>query len=150
MKYLQKIIVLDTTRAANITDLTPALVQFALDSGIHSGQVLVYSRHTTAAIVINEKEYGLLNDIPLYLERLAPVTGDYQHDNIAMRLDCPSDEPKNAHAHLKALVLSTSQIIPILDGKLMLGRYQSVLLLDFDGRPKREVIFQASGEENET
>ncbi len=92
---------------------------------IQDGQVLLFSRHTTTALAINENEARLLEDIKVYLRKLAPESGHYLHNDLHLR-DVPEDEPINAHSHLMAMTLSTSEVIPLVQGKLALGTYQSL------------------------
>lgn len=105
----------------------------------------MFSRHTTTAIAINENEERLLVDIQHYLKRLAPPDAPYLHNDLHLR-DVPPDEPENAHSHLMAITLSTSEVIPIVEGKLALGTYQSILFLDLDGPRQRTLFVQISGE----
>ena len=107
--------------------------------------MLVFSRHTTTALAINEYEERLLEDIKVYLRKLAPESDKYLHNDLHLRI-VPPDEPMNAHSHLMAMTLSTSEVIPIIDGQLALGTYQSVLFFDLDGPRKRTVLVQISGE----
>lgn len=144
MKIATKILTLDTDEGISIHNLTPAIEAFVAETGIQAGQVLVYSRHTTTAIAINEYEERLLADIKAFLAKLAPPSDRYLHNDLHLR-DVPPDEPENAHAHLMAIVLGTSETLPIADGKLGLGTYQAVLLADLDGPRRRSVCLQAIG-----
>jgi secondary thiamine-phosphate synthase enzyme len=114
-------------------------------TSITNGQVIVFSRHTTTALAINEDEQRLLEDTKVYLRKLAPESERYLHNDLHLR-DVPEDEPMNAHSHLMAMTLSTSEVIPIVDGKLALGTYQSVLFFELDGPRTRTVFCQISGE----
>ncbi len=144
MKIATKILTLDTAEGISIHNLTPAIAAFVAETGIQAGQVLVYSRHTTTAIAINEYEERLLADIKAFLAKLAPPGDRYLHNDLHLR-DVPPDEPENAHAHLMAIVLGNSETLPIADGKLGLGTYQAVLLADLDGPRRRSVCLQAIG-----
>jgi secondary thiamine-phosphate synthase enzyme len=104
----------------NITADIQALINA---QGLQQGQALVFSCHTTTALTINEDEDRLLIDIQTYLKKLAPPDHRYLHNDLHLR-DVPPDEPINAHAHLMAITLSTSETIPIIDGCLALGTYQ--------------------------
>ena len=105
----------------------------------------MFSRHTTTALAVNEYEERLLEDIKTYLRKLAPESEPYLHNDLHLR-DVPEDEPINAHSHLMAITLNNSEVIPIVDGKLALGTYQSVMLLELDGPRQRQVFLQISGE----
>ncbi|WP_010479161.1 secondary thiamine-phosphate synthase enzyme YjbQ [Acaryochloris sp. CCMEE 5410] len=100
---------------------------------------------TTTALAINEYEERLLEDIKVYLHKLAPANQRYLHNDLHLR-DVPEDEPENAHSHLMAITLSSSEVVPIVEGQLALGTYQSVLLLELDGPRQRTVFLQLSGE----
>lgn len=144
MQVVHQILNIETDPEIGIYNITPQIQQLVASTGIQNGQVLVFSRHTTTALAINEYEARLLEDIKSYLRKLAPPTGSYLHNDLHLR-DVPPDEPMNAHSHLMAMTLSTSEIVPIVNGKLALGTYQSVLLLELDGPRKRTVFVQASG-----
>ena len=111
-----------------------------------NGQVLIFSRHTTTALAINEYEERLLTDTKVYLSKLAPYSNKYLHNDLNLRPNISPDEPMNAHSHLMAMTLSTSEVIPIVDGKLALGTYQSVLFFELDGARNRTIFCQISGE----
>lgn len=145
MKIIHEIITLETDRSIGIYNVTPTIEDNLATVGIQNGQVLVFSRHTTTALAINEYEERLLEDIKVYLRKLAPEKDKYLHDDLHLRI-VPSDEPMNAHSHLMAMTLSTSEVIPIVDGKLALGTWQSVLFLELDGPRKRTLSLQFLGE----
>lgn len=134
-----------TDASIGLYDITDALQQFVDSTGVQAGQLLVFSRHTTTALVINEAEERLLIDIKAYLRKLAPPQDRYLHNDLHLR-QVPPDEPENAHSHLMAITLSTSEVIPIVAGKLALGTYQAVLLVELDGPRDRTLLAQVSGE----
>mmetsp|Transcript_27815 Transcript_27815/g.46702 ORF Transcript_27815/g.46702 Transcript_27815/m.46702 type:complete len:201 (-) Transcript_27815:262-864(-) len=129
----------------SLFDLTERIQDFVKSSGIQEGQVLVFSRHTTTALQINEFEPRLLEDIKVFLERVAPKADRYLHNDLHLRIGIPPDEPENAHSHLMACLLNQSEVIPVTEGKVALGTYQSVILLELDGPRKRNFLVQASG-----
>ncbi len=145
MKFFTKIIEIETDAAIGIYNLTPQVQAYLTETGVQNGQALVFSRHTTTALAINEDEVRLLADIKVHLEKLAPKNARYLHNDLHLR-DVPPDEPINAHSHLMAMMLNTSEVIPIVEGKLGLGTWQSVLFLDLDGPRKRTVLLQICGE----
>ena len=145
MQIINEIFKLETDSGINIYNITPYLTKILEASGIKTGQVLVFSRHTTTALAINEYEEKLLEDIKAYLRKLAPESDKYLHNDLHLRPNIPPDEPMNAHSHLMAMTLSTSEVIPVVDGQLGLGTYQSVLFFDLDGPRKRTVFVQISG-----
>ncbi len=116
-----------TSRRVEIIDIT-GLVERSLEKD--GGLAVIYSPHTTTAIVINEAESGLLEDILDFMERLVPYGKGYRHDRI----------DSNADAHLKASILGNSVVVPVENGKLMLGTWQRILFIEFDGPRSRRVI----------
>lgn len=135
-----------TTTAPQFIDLTDRIQTIVDESGIMHGQVTVFSQHTTAAIRINESEPLLLGDFVAFLERVAPVDGDYGHNDFTIRtVNMTEDECANAHAHCRNLLMSTSETIPVVDGELCLGTWQRVFLLELDHGRERSIIVQVLG-----
>jgi secondary thiamine-phosphate synthase enzyme len=126
-------------------DLTPLLGEYLADSAIRDGFVTVTSRHTTTALTVNENEQRLLEDVRRFLTQLIPPRAHYLHNDIHLR-DCPPDEPENAHSHLAAMLLGSSEVIPVSAGRLVLGQYQSLMLVELDGSRTRKVSVQVFGE----
>jgi len=145
MQIINQIIEVETNKGIGIYNITPQLVKILETTSLKNGQILVFSRHTTTALTINENEERLLEDVKVHLRKLAPESGKYLHNDLHLR-DVPPDEPMNAHSHLMAMMLSTSEVIPIVDGQLALGTWQSVLFFELDGPRKRSVFVQISGE----
>lgn len=145
MKCINQLIQLETETGISIYNITSKIQALIDVNSVNSGQAIVFSRHTTTALAINEDEERLLEDVKVHLRKLAPETGSYLHNDLHLR-DVPEDEPENAHSHLMAMMLSTSEIIPIIDGKLALGTWQSVLFFELDGPRKRTVLLQLCGE----
>jgi secondary thiamine-phosphate synthase enzyme len=145
MAIIYKIIEISTKQGINIHNITSIVQEFIDSTAIKNGQVLVFSRHTTTALAINEDEVRLLEDIKVFLQKLAPESEQYLHNDLHLR-DVPEDEPINAHSHLMAMMLNTSEIIPIVEGKLALGTWQSVLFFELDGPRQRSIFLQISGE----
>ena len=145
MQIKNEVIEVETDLGICIYNITPQIVKILEATSIKNGQVLVFSRHTTTALAINENEQRLLEDVKIHLGKLAPPSGSYLHNDLHLR-DVPPDEPINAHSHLMAMMLSTSEVIPIVDGKLALGTWQSVLFFELDGPRKRTVFVQICGE----
>lgn len=148
MKIVHKILELQTDPGIGIYNVTPEIEQFIAEAGIANGCVLVFSRHTTTALAINEHEVRLLEDVKVFLQKLAPPGDRYLHNDLHLR-DVPEDEPINAHSHLMAMMLSSSETIPLVEGKLALGTWQSVLFFDLDGPRQRTLFVQISGNNNQ-
>ena len=104
------------------------------------GVVCVSSMNTTTALIVNEMEERLILDLEQWLNRLAPPLQGYKHDELHLRNNIPEDEPKNAHSHMQALLLGNDVSVPFNDGKLQLGQYQDVILVELDGPRERNVV----------
>jgi len=144
MKIITSFIELETGAGIALHNLMPDLRDAISKSGIKNGLVTLTSQHTTTAIVINEDEERLLEDVKCFLTRLVPPNDNYLHNDIALR-DCPPDEPENAHSHLAAMVLGSSGVISLQEGELVLGQWQSVMLCELDGPRRRKVSVQVMG-----
>lgn len=145
MKIISSYIEIETGEGIALHDLMPGIKDAVAKSGIKDGFVTVTSQHTTTAIAINENEERLVKDVKTFLNRLVPPADRYLHNDIALR-DCPPDEPENAHSHLAAMLLGSSEVIALAKGELVLGRYQSVMLYELDGPRTRKVNVQVYGE----
>jgi secondary thiamine-phosphate synthase enzyme len=145
MKTVHRCLRIRTGPGIALLDVTPDIHELVAESGVESGFVTVTSRHTTTAVTINENEERLLADTRRFLADLAPADAPYLHNDIHLR-DCPPDEPRNAHAHLLAMLVGSSEVVPIVAGKLELGRWQSVLLVEFDGPRERTLSLRVWGE----
>lgn len=127
-----------TSESIAFVDLTSEVAARVLASGVRTGVAHVHTCHTTTGLVLNENEPLLLSDLRRLLERLSPGALGYAHDDIARR-GCPPEEPKNGAAHCRALLLPSSQCLPIRHGRLALGRWQSLFLVELDG-PRRRML----------
>ncbi len=145
MTIVHTIIQVPTGDRLGIYNLTAKVQAFVTKSAVWNGSVLVFSRHTTTALAINEYEERLLEDIKAHLYKLAPDGDRYLHNDLHLR-DVPADEPENAHSHLMAMMLHNHEMIPVVDGQLALGTYQSLLFLELDGPRDRTLFLQVSGE----
>ena len=140
-------LVLETHAPIQFLDITDEVAELVRLAGIREGAVTVFSRHTTAAICIQEAEPLLLEDLQAFLERSAPAHHHYKHNDFRVRtVHMHDDESPNGHAHCLQLMLGTSETIPVADGELLLGTWQRVFLVELDGpRAAREVVIQALG-----
>ena len=137
---------LHTEEGLQFIDLTAALRQFVGDSGFVHGLLNVQTQHTTTAIIVNENEPLLLEDLKKSLERLAPSTVSYRHDDFDIRTEnLTPDERPNGHAHCKALFLRSSETLNIDNGELDLGRWQRVFFLELDEARERTVSLSILG-----
>lgn len=127
----------DTAGDADIVDLTAQVQGLIDEAGIADGQALAFVRGSTAAIATMEYEPGGVHDLRTALERLLPTRGDYEHNRL--------NRDTNSHAHQRATIVGPSETVPILDGRLALGTWQQLVLIDFDDRPReRTVVVQLS------
>ena len=124
-------------------DLTDLIDEHLRVNAVESGTVTVFSRHTTAAIKINEAEELLLEDFKNMLRELCPSERRYNHNDMSRRKPpIAVDERPNAHSHLMHLLLSTSETIPVIDGRLALGTWQRVFMVELDGPRPRQVMIR--------
>jgi len=119
------------------TDITPDIRKIVPEG--FNGLVHVFSKHTTSAIKILEDEILLKADYMNFLEEVAPEDAHYQHNHIGIR-DVPPEERINGHSHIRALFFPTSEMIPVADGKLVLGKWQTLFLVELDPTREREVV----------
>jgi secondary thiamine-phosphate synthase enzyme len=133
-----------TTAGGEFIDITDDVAAVVERSGLREGLVHVFSLHTTAAVRSNEHEPLLLADFRALLERLAPA-GGYSHDDLARRAGVGPEEPINGHAHARQLLLGASEVVPLADGRLQLGRYQRLFLIELCSARPREVSVQVVG-----
>jgi secondary thiamine-phosphate synthase enzyme len=137
---------IETTTAPGFYDITDKINAIVEQSGVQSGQVTVFSCHTTAAIRINENEPLLLRDLGRMLRQIAPSNAYYEHNDFGRRVvNMNPDECANGHAHCQHLFLSTSETIPVIDSRTALGTYQRVFLIELDHPRLRQVIITVVG-----
>jgi secondary thiamine-phosphate synthase enzyme len=135
-----------TYRRTEFVDLTERIESVIEEAGLRQGVVNIQSLHTTAAIVVNEHEPLLLTDFVALLDRQAPPAGTYQHDDEAQRtVNLSPGERANGHSHCQALLLGTSVCLNVVRGRLHLGVWQRVFLVELDGPRRREVSVMAVG-----
>ena len=136
-----------TTCAPEFIDITDWVAECVAESQIANGFVVVYSKHTTAAVKINENEPLLLDDMAGFLEKIFPRDHSYQHNNFEVRtVNMNENESPNGHAHLQHLLMGTSETVPVIDGQMQFGTYQSIFFIELDHPRPREVLVQIVGE----
>jgi secondary thiamine-phosphate synthase enzyme len=123
---------LDTPGNGHIVDLTPGVERLVATSEADRGLVTVFATGSTVAVTTMEYEPGGVRDLQALLERLVPQAADYEHNRL--------NHDSNAHAHLRAAVIGPSETIPLAGGKLALGTWQQVVLIDFDDRPRSRTV----------
>ena len=137
----------DVTTAPEFIDITERVAEFVRESQIRNGFALVFSRHTTAAITIQENEPLLLTDFVSLLERAAPRNAHYRHNDFSVRtVHMQEDECPNGHSHCQHLTLGTSETLPVIDGAIPLGQWQRIFMVELDDQKiRREVLVQIMG-----
>lgn len=136
-----------TERPTEFIDLTERLEALVTAAGIRFGLVNIQTLHTTTAIVVNEHEPLLLTDFVSMLEQAAPRHADYRHDDWFIRtVNMTPDERSNGHGHCRALLLGASACLNVIDGRLQIGRWQRVFLVELDGPREREISVLVLGE----
>lgn len=123
---------LETPGNGHIVDITAGVESVVSTSGVDRGVASVFATGSTVAVTTMEYEPGGVHDLQALLDRLIPAEGDYEHNRL--------NQDTNSHAHLRAAILGPSEAIPVLDGRLVLGTWQQVVLIDFDERPRRRTV----------
>jgi len=134
MKILNESLTFSTRGEIDFVDLSSRDEEIVRKSGVKNGLAHVFAPHATGILILTEYESSLLNDIKDALERLIPKRGSYQH-------------PSNAHSHIRSALLCPDRTLPIIDGHVAFGTWQSLLFVETDVYPrKRTVIVQVIGE----
>ncbi len=132
MKAYTEYLLFNTKKRRELIRITDKVKEAVEKSGVKEGLCLVSAMHLTAAVIIQDDEEGLHEDIWEWLERLAPFRPDYKHHRTG---------EDNGDAHLKNLLVHLQVVLPITKGKLDLGPWQEIFYAEFDGqRPKRAII----------
>jgi secondary thiamine-phosphate synthase enzyme len=117
----------------DVVDVTAAVARAVSEAGsVGSGIASVFVPGATAAITTMEHEPGNVFDLRALLDRLVPPGGSYEHNRL--------NHDSNAHAHIRAALVGPSETIPIEAGRLLLGTWQQIVLVDFDDRPRERVV----------
>jgi secondary thiamine-phosphate synthase enzyme len=147
MQILHHTLHLQTTECLQFIDLTERITGLVAASGVQHGLANIQTLHTTTAIIVNEHEPLLLEDMKRSLERLAPRDVKYQHDEFDIRTaNLTPDERPNGHAHCQAMFLRASETLNIVNGELQLGRWQRIFFVELDGERERTVSVTLMGE----
>lgn len=134
MKIFNEKFVFSTKGEIDFIDLTGKVHEVAKRSGIKNGLIHVFAPHATGVIILTEHEPSLDSDVKDFLERIIPKRGGYRH-------------PSNAHSHLRSILLSPDKTLPIIDGQVVLGTWQSLVFVETDVYPRRRtIIMQVLGE----
>lgn len=134
MKIFSQTITFSTRGEIDFVDLTGKVEDVVARSGVRNGLVHVFAPHATGILILTENEPGLLRDIKETLERLIPKGRGYRH-------------PSNAHSHIRSVFLPPDKTLPLVDGRIMLGTWQSLVFVETDVYPRRRtVLIQVIGE----
>jgi secondary thiamine-phosphate synthase enzyme len=122
-------ITIRTKERLELVDITGEVARAVEQSGVSSGLCNLFATHTTVAVIVSENwDPDVSSDLLRHLERLVPLKGDFRHSE------------GNSQAHILSVMLGTSINIPVRDGRLALGRWQGVMLAEFDGPRERTVV----------
>ena len=114
-------------------DLSKRVQQAVFKSGVKNGLVHVFAPHATGILILTENDPALLSDIERLMEELSPKSGNYSH-------------PSNAHAHLRSMLLPPDKTLPVINGRVEFGTWQSLMFVETDVHPrKRTIIIQVLG-----
>jgi secondary thiamine-phosphate synthase enzyme len=123
---------LSTRGDADFVDITDRVQDAVAEAEVDEGQATAFVRGSTVAITTMEYEPGGIHDLRAQLDRLIPVEGDYEHNRL--------NRDTNSHAHQRASMIGTSEVVPVQGGRLSLGTWQQLVLIDFDDRPRERVV----------
>ncbi len=118
----------------DFVDISDRVQDVVEKSGVKNGVAHVFAPHATGILILTEYEPSLMNDVKALLERLVPKRSSYEH-------------PSNAHSHLRSALLSPDKTLPVIDGRIVLGTWQSLVFVETDVYPRqRTIIVQVLGE----
>ena len=147
MKTTHKTIEYQTKDELDFIDITDEVKSFVKESQIKNGFVNVQTMHTTAAVILNENEPLLLDDIKKNLENIAPKNLAYNHDDFGRRtVNLCDDECVNGHSHCKAIRLPVNITLNLINNEIQLGQWQRIMLLELDRSRKRKIQILIMGE----
>ena len=141
LKMLSRTLKVVTNSPVELFNVTDRIKDLVKTSGIKAGFLIISTLHTTTAVFINEFQAALMADVKHFLERIANRDHGYLHNCE----DCSDCERKNAEAHIRALVLGNNVTLPIQEGQIHLGQWQSILFAELDGPRERSVTAQVIG-----
>jgi secondary thiamine-phosphate synthase enzyme len=141
MKTKLETLALKTTEKQQLINITSRVKAALSESGIRNGFIGLFSQHTTAALMVSEYQNALLDDIARFLRRVVEDDVPYRH-NSPEYSDC---DRKNAASHLRSMLFNNSVMLPVSDGELVLGQFQSVILAEMDGPRERSLKVQVLG-----
>jgi secondary thiamine-phosphate synthase enzyme len=141
MKTKLETLALKTTDKQQLINITSRVKEVVTESGMKNGMVGLFSQHTTAALMVSEFQTALLDDIAAFLRTVVQDDLTYKHNSPEFS-DC---DRKNAASHLRSMLFNNSIVLPVSDGELVLGQFQSVILAEMDGPRERNLKVQFLG-----
>jgi secondary thiamine-phosphate synthase enzyme len=139
MRVVTKTIEVRTEREGQVVNVTPRVEEEVASTGVTAGLLTIFLQGSTAALTTMEYERGLLVDFGKMLERVAPKGMEYLHQE--------AYHDDNGHSHVRSSLLGTSVTVPVVGGRLSLGRWQQLVLIELDVQPRlRPVVLQMMGE----
>ena len=150
MKIKNTKIKLKTKEYLQFIDITDNIIGLVKKTKIKNGNVVIYSLHTTLAIRIKEKEKGFHRDFKDLMVKLIPKEKYYRHNDLNIRTEnivCSigATDCLNGHSHCAHLFLGTSETIPIIENKILLGPWQRIFAIELDSAREREIFIQING-----
>jgi len=143
MKIIWEEVEMYSEKYLNVMDFTEKVRSLVVKSKVKEGVVNIFNPHVTCAICVNENDPDLWQDLLEAYQRIAPVKGDYRHN--AKYQGMPGEQ--NAHAHIINTLMGSAVSLPIRQGNLILGTWQSILFIELDGGKHRRITVQIMGEE---
>jgi len=139
MKIITDYIPISTRGFTDIIDITPQVAELIQRAELQSGTATVFISGSTAGVTTIEYEPGLMKDLPEAFEKIASMKQRYHHDD--------TWHDGNGFAHVRAALLGCSLTVPFREGRMLLGTWQQIVVIDFDNRPRRrEIVVQMMGE----
>jgi secondary thiamine-phosphate synthase enzyme len=123
---------LSTKGDADMVEITDRVQAVVADAAVDEAQAAAFVRGSTAAITTMEYEPGGVHDLQALLDRLIPVRGEYEHNRL--------NHDTNSHAHQRASIVGPSEVVPVVGGRLALGTWQQLVVVDFDDRPRERTV----------
>ncbi len=136
VKVYTKTFTIRTSKRKELVDVTSEVERIVSESGIRNGICVVFVPHATAAVIANEHESGLMQDILEALSRIAPSDHPWLHNRI----------DDNADAHIIASIVGPSRLFPVINGELVRGTWQNIMIVELDGPRTRRVVVEVIGE----
>ncbi len=123
---------MDTPGNGQVVDITEGVARVVRTAEVDRGLAVAFVTGSTAAVTTMEYEPGGVSDLQTLLDQLIPAEGSYEHNRL--------NHDTNSHAHLRAALIGPSETIPVVDGRLALGTWQQLVLIDFDDRPRARTV----------